>query len=64
MKVQVTDRCQGHARCIVFAPEVFDIDDEGYAFVIEGCETVAPGDEDVARAIASCPEAAIVLVDD
>ncbi len=64
MRVQVTDRCQGHARCIVFAPEIFDIDEEGYAFVIAGCEAVAPGDDHLARAIASCPENAIVLVEE
>jgi ferredoxin len=64
MRVQVTDRCQGHARCIVFAPEIFDIDEDGYAFVIEGRETVAPGDDHLARAIASCPEEAIVLLEE
>jgi ferredoxin len=64
VKVSIDDRCQGHARCIVFAPETFDVDAEGYAFVVAGQETVSPGDENVARAVASCPEQAIVLVDD
>ncbi len=64
MKVSVNDRCQGHARCIVFAPETFDIDDDGYAFVIPGRETVTAGDEAVQRAVTNCPEEAIVLGDD
>jgi hypothetical protein len=27
------DGCQGHARCATFAPEAFDMDDEGYSCV-------------------------------
>ena len=29
--------CQGHNRCYMLAPEIFDVDDEGYAVLkIEG----------------------------
>lgn len=56
--------CQGHARCISLAPDVFDLDDEGYAFVMPGCELVADDDPSVQLAIDNCPEQAIVLDDD
>ncbi len=65
MRVSVTGMCQGHARCVVFAPGTFEIDDEGYAFVREGCEVVAPDDEAaVVRAMENCPEGAIELADE
>jgi ferredoxin len=55
-------RCQGHARCIAFAPETFDLDDEGYSFVRPGCADVAPEREaSVARAVENCPEQAIAV---
>lgn len=56
--------CQGHARCVSLAPDHFDLDDEGYAFVRPGCELVADDDKDVRLAIDNCPEQAIVLDDD
>jgi len=66
MKVSVDhDRCQGHARCIIFAPAVFAIDDEGYASVREGREQVSSQlQESVRRACSNCPERAIVISDD
>ena len=64
-RVRVTELCQGHARCIALAPETFDFDDEGYAFVIPGCEVVTVERADsVRRAVENCPEAAIVLDED
>jgi ferredoxin len=51
-------RCQGHGRCVVVNPDLFDIDDDGYGIVLDP----APGAEwaeDVATAIGSCPEQAI-----
>jgi len=52
------DMCQGHSRCCATYPNMFDIDDEGTAFVI--VEEVPPGWEDRAHnAIANCPERAI-----
>lgn len=57
-------RCQGHARCLVFAPDVFDVDDEGYAFV--------PGERsrhdeltpEIEKAVANCPERAILVIEE
>lgn len=53
-------RCQGHARCWAIAPETFEIDEEGYAHVIEGRE--GSGDEpNVRKAVRNCPERAILV---
>lgn len=64
MRIQFDrDACQGHNRCYLLAPEVFDVDDEGYAILrIEG--DVPAELEDKARLAAdNCPEYAITLVD-
>jgi len=64
MKVLVNhELCQGHARCYALAPEVFDLDDDGY---------IRPGDIDVPeahealalRAVRACPECALTLEGD
>jgi ferredoxin len=66
MKVSVDhDRCQGHARCIAFAPAVFAINDEGYASVREGREQVSLQFQECVRtACSNCPEHAILISDD
>lgn len=57
-------RCQGHARCFAFAPEAFDFDDEGYAFVVEAQQRHETLPEDIRMAAANCPERAIVVTED
>ena len=58
------DRCQGHNRCYMLAPELFDTDDEGYA-VLRGDGSVPEGLERQARLAAdNCPEFAITVVED
>ncbi|MCW2723007.1 MAG: ferredoxin [Pseudonocardiales bacterium] len=53
--------CQGHNRCTAVAPELFDIDDEGYASAI-GDGTVSAGSEERAQlAVDNCPEQAVTL---
>ncbi len=61
MKIQVLhEKCQGHARCLSFAPEVFDLDDSGY--ILPGDIEVAPGDEQAAvRGARACPERALLI---
>ncbi len=58
------DLCQGHNRCYILAPELFDTDDEGYAVLrVEG--PVPPDLEEKARLAAdNCPEFAIEIDDD
>lgn len=59
MRVSVDrERCQGHNRCKALAPEVFDVDELGYSFVI--ADPVPPGLEERALlAVRNCPERAI-----
>jgi ferredoxin len=61
MKITVdTTACSGHARCAAAAPELFRLDDDGYALAIEG---EVPEDlEEAARdGERACPERAITL---
>jgi ferredoxin len=61
VKVAVdADLCQGHARCWDICPEVFELDDEGYAYVATG--DIAPELEArVRQAASNCPERAISI---
>lgn len=54
-------RCQGHARCFAFAPDVFDFDDEGYSFVPEENSEHEELSESLRLAVANCPERAIYV---
>jgi len=55
------DKCQGHARCSALAPELFELDELGYARqALNGC--VPPELADKAyMARANCPEEAIII---
>jgi ferredoxin len=63
MRVTVDgDRCQGHTLCALQAPDVFLLrDEDGHAYVeVDG---VPPGLEDqVERAVQTCPEGAIRII--
>lgn len=63
MKVSIVEsRCQGHARCAYFAPEVFAINEDGYATVIPEFAVVPAELRDkVRKACGNCPEKAIEL---
>lgn len=52
--------CEGHALCLVYAPEVFDMDDEERAVVMQNPvpEALRAGVEDAAG---QCPVQAILL---
>ena len=65
MRLRVDDeKCQGHNRCYALAPELFDVDDYGYAHQI-GDGTVAPELEEKARlAAANCPEFAVIIIEE
>jgi ferredoxin len=64
MKVSVDfDLCESNGLCEAIAPEVFELDDDDYLQILDDRVT----DENRAtleRAVASCPKAAISLVDD
>jgi ferredoxin len=64
MKVIVDpDLCEGHARCVELAPEVFALDQDGYSRVIleHPDETLRPK---VEAAVRLCPRQAITLRED
>jgi ferredoxin len=64
MKIRIDKpRCVGHARCAAIAPDVYELDDDGYiaAAQIE----VPPEQEAIARRGArACPERIITIVED
>jgi ferredoxin len=54
-------KCQGHGRCAMLAPDVFDIDDDGLGVVL--VDPVPAAEESSARdAELNCPESAIALL--
>jgi ferredoxin len=58
------EACQGHNRCKVLAPELVDVDDEGYV-VIKGDGHVPDGLRAKAQlAVDNCPEFALSLEED
>ena len=60
MRIRVDrERCQGHSRCYSLAPEVFDVDEDGFATVLIEGDLPASLEEKAALAAANCPERAI-----
>ena len=56
------DKCQGHGRCALIAPDVFDVDDYGHGLVLVD-DVAAADQEDVREAVLCCPEQAISVID-
>lgn len=61
MRVKVDyAKCTGHGICESFAPEVFEVDDDGD--LILKCEVVPDGmEDDVRQAVGGCPTLALTL---
>jgi ferredoxin len=58
-----SEKCQGHNRCYALAPDLFDVDDLGFA-TERGAGEVPPELEGQARAaVANCPEFAISITE-
>jgi ferredoxin len=57
-------RCQGHARCVAIAPELFKFDELGYAHAIEGGVLSSDLKNKAQLAAAACPEFAIEILKD
>jgi ferredoxin len=58
------DRCQGHNRCYALAPELFDVDDLGYAHELDDGLVTADLEDKARAAVANCPEFAITITED
>jgi ferredoxin len=56
------DRCQGHGRCYVLAPDLFDADDYGHCVLLVD-EIPAGREEDARSGVENCPEQALSLED-
>jgi ferredoxin len=54
------DKCEGYANCILAAPDVFDIDDEGKVVVLRA-SVGDSGRERVAESVRACPAAALSI---
>jgi ferredoxin len=61
MKINVNyDLCSSNAVCMGIAPEIFEVRDDGYMYVLN--ENPGPEfDARVSEAVASCPNAAISI---
>ena len=64
MKIKVDfDLCESNALCEAMAPEVFELDDDDFLqFHTE--QTTAENIDNVKRAVAACPRAAISLIEE
>jgi ferredoxin len=51
-------RCQGHGRCALISPDLFDVSDDGYGVVLDP-EPEGDAQAGAGRAIGNCPEQAI-----
>ena len=57
------ETCQGYANCVITAPDVYDIDDEGTVVLLKS--EIGPEDRaKVAEAINSCPVSALSIEDE
>lgn len=65
MRVHVDqEKCQGHNRCVVVAPDLFEVDELGMASAV-GDGQVPAGQEEAARlAVDNCPEYAVTITED
>lgn len=62
MKITVDlDLCIGAANCVALAPTVFDLNDEGKAYVLD---PTSADDETIMEAAENCPTQAIILEGD
>lgn len=56
------DSCEGYANCVVAAPDVFDVGDDGVVVLLQ--MTVGEEERDrVEEAVRSCPVAALSLAE-
>ncbi len=64
MRITIDDeKCQGHNRCYMIAPELIDVDDMGTAHVIGDGEVPAELEDKARLAADNCPEYAIEITE-
>jgi ferredoxin len=57
------EECIGAQSCVRWAPQVFQIDDEGLAEVLPGGVATTPL-EDILKAAGDCPTNAVIVTED
>jgi ferredoxin len=57
------DTCQGHGRCSLVAPELFDVDDDGKVLLLVPGDVPTASEPDARLASANCPERAITIIE-
>jgi ferredoxin len=55
--------CQGHARCHLVAPELFQLSDEDGHAIVAADPVPAELEDRARRAVVGCPEQAIALAE-
>lgn len=55
------DRCEGHGECVVAAPEIFELDDDGEKAVVLIAEPSEALRAKAVEAVKICPMAALQL---
>jgi ferredoxin len=61
LKVDIDrNRCAGHGRCYVFAPDIFAPDDEGFSVAVAPLPGAQHRDA-VLKALRNCPEQAVIV---
>jgi ferredoxin len=53
-----SSKCQGHGRCALINPDLFDVGDDSFGYVVNP-EPRPEQQADVTKAIENCPEEAI-----
>ncbi|MCY3576707.1 MAG: ferredoxin [bacterium] len=65
MRIKVdTELCQGHGRCYMLAPDLFDADDDGYCEPTDERQVAPELADQARRALMNCPENAIILIEE
>ncbi|MDE3077378.1 MAG: ferredoxin [Chloroflexota bacterium] len=62
MKVRVdSSLCDGYGKCARICPEIFRLDEDGYASTHPDAEVAAALKQKVREALGACPTAAVVV---
>ncbi|WP_299950501.1 ferredoxin [uncultured Modestobacter sp.] len=63
MKIHVKQiECAGHGQCAALAPEVYELDDDGFC-AVEDLDVPAEHEDAAALGAASCPAQAIEVIE-
>jgi ferredoxin len=60
-RVEVTDDCMSSQQCVMTAPDLFTLDEDGFSHPVEAWVPATRG-EDLRRVIDGCPVGAVRLI--